>query len=109
MYTHTKSVNSYYFAEIGVDADSDGTIPECRTRGFDALEKQAGCLTRPVISGSYDEEWSLAKVLRRFLWHDRIHAKAMYRMAVRPFGPGSVPDIFCFEPAAPRQRATRDV
>ncbi len=96
MYTHTRGVNSYYFAEIGVDADSDGTILECRTRGFDALEKQAGFLTAPVVSGSYGEEWSLAKVLRRFLWHDRIHARAMYRMAVRTFGPGSVPDVFRF-------------
>ncbi len=27
-------------------------------------------------------------VLRRFIRHDRIHAKAMYRMAVKTFGEG---------------------
>ena len=34
--------------------------------------------------------------LRRFIWHDRIHAKAMYRMALKTFGTGAVPKIFLF-------------
>ncbi len=96
MYEHTKSVNSYYFGEIGVAADSEGTIFECRERGFTLLEKQERFLQNAVVIGSYDEAWSLKKVLRRFLWHDRIHAKAMYRMAVKTFGEGSVPDVFRF-------------
>ena len=50
-----------------------------------------------MVAGSYDEEWCLRKVLRRFLWHDLIHAKAMYRMAVKTFGAGAVPDVFRFE------------
>lgn len=37
MYEHTKNVNTYYFAEIAVDADHDGNIYECRKRGFDRL------------------------------------------------------------------------
>ena len=60
------------------------------------MEKQEGFLQNAVVIGSYDEAWSLKKVLRRFLWHDRIHAKAMYRMAVKTFGEGSVPDVFRF-------------
>ncbi len=36
-------------------------------------------------------------VLRRFIRHDRIHAKAMYRMAVKTFGEGGVPDVFRFD------------
>lgn len=97
MYEHTKSVNSYYFGEIGVDVDSEGTIYECRKRGFELLEKQCDFLKNIVFDGSYGEEWSLRKVFRRFIWHDRIHAKAMYRMAVRTFGEGAVPDVFGFE------------
>ncbi len=96
MYAHTKSVNAYYFAEIGVDADGEGTICQCRERGFAALEQQPGFLENRVFEGSYGETWSLRKVVRRFLWHDRIHARAMYRMAVKTFGAGSVPDIFYF-------------
>ncbi|MCM1368151.1 MAG: hypothetical protein NC184_05005 [Roseburia sp.] len=95
MYEHTKNVNSYYFGEIGVDADNDGNICLCRERGFAALEAKDGFLSEAPVSGSYDEMWSLKKVLRRFLWHDRIHAKAMYRMALKTFGAG-VKNIFCF-------------
>lgn len=97
MYEHTKNVNEYYFGEIGVDADKEGTILECRERGFARLEQQPDFLTKGVICGSYDEEWSVRKVLRRFIWHDRIHAKAMYRMAVKTFGEGAVPDVFGFD------------
>lgn len=96
MYEHTKCVNPYYFGEIGADTDAEGGILECRQRGFQALEALDGYLENRVICGSYDEEWSLRKVLRRFLWHDRIHAKAMYRMAVRMFGAEKIADPFCF-------------
>lgn len=40
MYEHTKNVNAYYFGEIGVQADNNGTIEECRKRGFELLEHQ---------------------------------------------------------------------
>lgn len=97
MYEHTKNVNEYYFAEINVDTDNDGTIYECRKRGFEALEQQPDFLQNAVFEGSYGEAWSLRKVLRRFIWHDRIHAKAMYRMAVKVFGAENVANPFCFE------------
>lgn len=96
MYQHTKNVNSYYFGEIGVDVSNDGTIYECRRRGFELLEKTENYLANRVVCGSYDEFWSLRKVMRRFIWHDRIHAKAMYRMAVKTFGEGSVENVFQF-------------
>ena len=96
MYEHTKNVNEYYFAEIDVDADNEGTILDCRRRGFEALEAKADFLENPVIEGSYGESWTVRKVLRRFIWHDRIHARAMYRMAVRQFGGDAVPNVFAF-------------
>ena len=96
MYVHTRSVNAYYFAEIGVEADNEGTIAECRQRGFEALEAVPGFLEKEAEEGSYGEWWSLRKVLRRFLWHDRIHGKAMYRMAVKLFGAERIADPFRF-------------
>ena len=96
MYEHTKNVNEYYFAEIVVDADNGGTIYECRRRGFDILEAKPDFLQNAVIEGSYGEDWTLRKVLRRFIWHDRIHARAMYRMAVKVFGAENVANPFCF-------------
>lgn len=83
MYRHTKNVNAYYFGEVGVDADNEETILECRVRGFEALEQIPGFRDLPPVEGSYGEWWSLRKLFRRFIWHDRIHAKAMYRMAKR--------------------------
>ena len=96
MYEHTKNVNTYYFAEIAVEADHDGNIYECRKRGFEALESNPDFLQNAVTEGSYGEDWSLRKVLRRFIWHDRIHAKAMYRMATKMFGAEHVANPFCF-------------
>ena len=96
MYEHTKNVNSYYFAEINVDVDNEGTIYDCRKRGFERLEQVPGFLNNVVIEGSYDELWSLRKVMRRFLWHDRIHAKAMYRMAIKTFGALGADNTFKF-------------
>lgn len=86
MYEHTKNVNAYYFGEIGVEADNEGDIVECRRRGFEALEKQPDFLKNPTYEGSWDEDWTLRKLLRRFIWHDRIHARAMERMMERTFG-----------------------
>ena len=95
MYDHTRSVNDYYFAEIGVATHHEGDIAACRAHGFSQLEVQTDFLTRPACEGSYGEMWSLRKVLRRFLWHDRIHAKALYRSARTVF-PGQIPDVFSF-------------
>ena len=96
MYVHTKSVNSYYFAEIGIDADNEGSIYECRKRGFEQLENTTDFLNCRLQEGSYGEMWSVRKVLRRFIWHDRIHAKAMWKMVKKTFGENAVENIFGF-------------
>lgn len=97
MYEHTKNVNAYYFGEIGAECDNAGDILSCRKRGFELLETRADFLKNEPVSGSYGETWSVKKVLRRFIWHDRIHAKAMYRMAIKTFGAGRVPNVFAFD------------
>ena len=96
MYQHTKNVNAYYFGEIGVDADNFGDILVCRMRGFDDLEAMPDFLNSRVVDGSYGELWSLRKMLRRFLWHDRIHAKAMYRRACAAFPNADISNVFFF-------------
>ena len=74
----------------------DGNIYECRKRGFESLESNPDFLQNTVRKGSYGEDWSLRKVLRRFIWHDRIHARAMYRMAIKVFGAESIVNPFYF-------------
>ena len=97
MYRHTKNVNSYYWGEIGIEVENSGTILENRMRGFELLENSSEFLNDKIFEGSYGELWSLSKVLRRFLWHDRIHAKAMYRMDVNAFGINKIQNPFHFE------------
>ena len=96
MYQQTKNVNSYYFAEIGVSADNEGDIFECRKRGFEILEAKGDFLNNSVFDGSYSEAWSIRKVMRRFIWHDRIHAKAMYKTANKLFGCEKIEDPYFF-------------
>ena len=96
MYEHTKNVNAYYFGEIGGEADNSGTIYECRQHGFSLLETSPDFLQNKLYHGSYNEDWTLRKVLRRFIWHDRIHAKAMYRMGIQLFGAENIVNPFHF-------------
>lgn len=58
--------------------DNEGNIVSCRARGFEALEATPNYLTSGAIVDSYDEIWSFRKVLSRFIWHDKIHAKAIH-------------------------------
>lgn len=96
MYLHTKNVNAYYFGEIGVDADNEEDILTCRLRAFELLEQQKDFLINEIWGDEASEEWTLKKVLRRFIWHDRIHAKAMYRMATKLCG-NCIANPFYFE------------
>ena len=97
MYLHTKNVNNYYFGEIGIEADNNGTILECRKRGFGKLESTVDFLNGRLQEGSYGEMWSVRKVLRRFIWHDRIHAKAMWKMVKKTFDGVETENVFFFE------------
>ena len=96
IYFHTKNVNEYYFAEIGVKADNEGTIFDCRARAFAHLEQMRSFLLSEPQEGSYGEIWSTRKLLRRFVWHDRIHAKAMWRMIKRHLSNYHIENPFCF-------------
>lgn len=95
MYDHTNGVTAYYLGEVGVEAQNLPDIWEGRRVALEQLEEQPELWKNPVFTGSYDEQWSPKKVLRRFLWHDRIHAKAMFRRARAIWG-DAIDDPFCF-------------
>ncbi|WP_100013130.1 hypothetical protein [Lentibacillus sediminis] len=97
IYTHTNNVTNYYAGEIGVRMDNLSDIAENRILAISLIESLPDFLSNPVHFGSYDEEWSLGKVLRRFIWHDRTHAKSMYRMAAKVWGDEKIENPFCFE------------
>ena len=96
MYRHTSSVTAYYVGEVGAEVDNLPGFYDNRLNGLAALEQLPDFLSLPAVEGSYGELWSVRKVLRRFLWHDRIHARAMYRRAKLLWG-DRIPDPFRFE------------
>lgn len=98
MHEHTKNANSYYFREIGIPSDNEPDIRTCRLCAFEKLEEKKDFLRNDVSIGDYDEKWSLRKVCRRFVWHNRIHGKAVYRNSVRIFGKETIANPFCFVP-----------
>ena len=53
------------------------------------------CIRDRVCTAPDGERWTLRKLLRRFLWHDRIHARAMWRTAAPLWG-SAVADPFGF-------------
>ena len=80
--------NPYYIAEL---KPKSGLTPEVRDFIFayqqtqdylQKLEDLPAFLSNRVYTADDKELWTVKKVLRRLLWHDRIHARAMYRRAV---------------------------
>lgn len=97
MFSHVARVNGYYFGEIGIPAKDGNELFSCRAGGFEALERTEGFLDNRVFEGSCGEEWTLRKVCRRFVWHDRIHAKAMLRLSYGLFGRNGAENPYLFE------------
>jgi len=97
MYTHANNVVSYYIREIGININNLPDISENRINALKSVEAMPVLLENQIFDGSCDEQWTLRKVLRRFIWHDRIHAKAMYRMAVDIWGIHQIKNPFFFE------------
>ncbi len=95
MYEHVKGVTAAYFGELGVTTENEGTIVACRQAGLAAWEEAEDFLDRPPREGAFGEWWSPRKVFRRFLWHDRIHARAMWRLAQK-LGDNQVKNPFKF-------------
>ena len=85
MLAHIDECNQYYFGEIGVAFDRADGLVLTRKSAFNALERRSDFLGNRLYHGNMGEDWTLKKVLRRFLWHDRIHAKALYRLICRDF------------------------
>ena len=82
MYEHVNQTTAYYAAAFGIKLEN---LPEL-------LED---FLSGRVHTAPDGEEWTLRKLLRRFLWHDRIHARAMWRTATALWG-DSVANPFFF-------------
>ena len=82
MAEHTNRTTAYYANGLGLAFENEGGLLENRKRLFAAIESAPKFLLPRVHEASDGELWTLRKLLRRVLWHDRIHAYALWRHAI---------------------------
>ena len=86
MYDHTNRTTAYYVGAFGRAFENTPDIYANRMQALAELEALPEFLSARVYTAPDGELWTLRKALRRFLWHDRIHAKAMWRAASALWG-----------------------
>ena len=82
MLAHVADGQRIWAGTFGVSLDDEQGLLTDRKRLFAALEAQPGYLSNRIITASDGEQWTLSKLLRRLLWHDAIHGRALYRKAI---------------------------
>ena len=84
MLGHVDSSQDFYMARLGVHLEN-GTndFLEIRRRCVDELARLHDDGINSNLFSSENELWTLKKVLRRLVWHDRIHGKAMIRILAK--------------------------
>jgi len=102
IFDHVKRTQYYYLSRTGVSFTEDEHEPLMNIRDS-CLGKLSGLFSEHGNSKVYDvanERWTLKKVLRRFIWHDRIHGKAITRILEKQRQFGLIEDyqdIFLFK------------
>ncbi|MGE5599829.1 MAG: hypothetical protein ACM3XS_10650 [Bacteroidota bacterium] len=82
---HVRITHDYYLSRVGLACRAPREdFPASRE---EALAKLAELFRRENNGRVYEAEdgelWTLRKILRRFVWHDRIHARAMARILMK--------------------------
>ena len=98
MAEHTNNTLEYYANAVGVPFENEGGLLENRRRLFHAIESTPDFLSSRVYTDSDGELWTRKKMLRRLLWHDRIHAGALYRLAITFWSKERIENPFFFLP-----------
>lgn len=81
IFEHIDSVQYYYLSRLNIDIPKEGRSFLEGRQIF--VEKIASLFNKEGNSRIYsidNEDWTVKKVLRRFIWHDRIHAKSMVKI-----------------------------
>lgn len=84
IFNHVNDCQSYYLSRIvtpfaTLDPDFMKRRRICLDNIEDLYREQNNGLSKELDG----ELWTLKKVLRRFIWHDRIHERAMKRLSAR--------------------------
>ncbi len=82
MLSHVIEAQRTWSTLFGVNLGESQGLLAGRKRLFAGLERQPGYLDGRLVTGPDGELWTLRKLLRRLLWHDALHGRALYRKAV---------------------------
>jgi len=81
VFQHVKGTQLYYLSRLPLPLPKSEDFMEERTAGLREIKelaaKEGGSLHVYRVD---NEDWTVRKVLRRFVWHDRIHGRAVVRM-----------------------------
>jgi hypothetical protein len=81
IFDHVNSTQNYYLSRIEtVDKRYPLTFLDKRKFCLDEIKKMFKEHDNSIVWDKEDESWTLKKLLRRYTWHDRIHAKAIARV-----------------------------
>jgi predicted RNase H-like HicB family nuclease len=80
IFEHVKNCQYYYLSRMRIDEETDGDFMAIRKFCLEKLEPLYHESNNSLKFEIDNELWTLKKVLRRFIWHDRIHGKAMVRI-----------------------------
>lgn len=97
MLAHADFVKDYYLNRIDISfGENENDFVANRIKCIKLIEADDQAYKNKVIT-KHEESWTTAKVLRRFIWHDRIHARALYRFAVEEWGEDKICNSFKFD------------
>ncbi|MDO4543342.1 MAG: hypothetical protein Q4C01_02210 [Clostridia bacterium] len=96
MTTHVNNTLSYYAAGLGIEHENLPDLVENRAAFFKTIERKGDFLNLGVCTASDGESWTPKKLMRRLLFHDIIHARALYRKAVSFWGKERILNPFFF-------------
>jgi len=80
IFEHVVQCQFYYLSRMKITEEIVGDFVTVREFCLGRLEKLYSRKKNSLTCEFDREQWTLKKVLRRFVWHDRIHGKAMTRL-----------------------------
>ena len=79
MYEHTNGVTNFYLNGFHLQIDDQHDLYTNRVLAMKLLDENFKSYNG-IVKTVRGEAWTISKILRRFIWHDRIHAKALYKL-----------------------------
>jgi hypothetical protein len=83
VFNHVTGTQHYYLSRIGLNVRQEGSFSEIREQGLERIWNLFQVKGNSRVYKVDGESWTVKKVLRRFIWHDRIHGKAITRMLAK--------------------------